>query len=392
MRKPRAYLLPFFLALALIILINLQPIKPVYASPDPATYNARPTAYATGLIVYPTSKWTLKDPANAYDSNEATFAELGCNTAGFFNVTTFTKLTDPWRIVRVDIKIKYEAPIVGGNDWFKILQCVDPSATEYTLQALTDADTGVSLGTYSWNVRPEPNDGTWSWNDVGNIRVIFQVGKVGGADDFIVNIYEVWAVVHYRAPMLYVDPTSQSVSGFFTVDINITNAEDIYGWEFNITYDTSKITATAVTEGPFLKSVYPGNTAFGSNINDANGWVYAYCSITGDRAGVTGGGDLATISFSSDATGSSSLDFSNQSKLSEYNFVSKTTYNFLSDRNLCTQPPYYFEEVDGSVTITAVPEFPLGAAMEIALAAVIIYIWWRRRPKTKPPIFIRKSS
>jgi len=31
-----------------------------------------------------------------------------------------------------------------------------------------------------------------------------------------------------------------------------------------------------------------------------------------------------------------------------------------------------------------VPEFPLGAAMEIALVAVVIYLWWRSRRLTKP--------
>ena len=33
----------------------------------------------------------------------------------------------------------------------------------------------------------------------------------------------------------------------------------------------------------------------------------------------------------------------------------------------------------------AAPEFPLGMALEMALAVLIFYVWWKRRHKTKLP-------
>jgi len=56
-----------------------------------------------------------------------------------------------------------------------------------------------------------------------------------------------------------------------------------------------------------------------------------------------------------------------------------------------TQVPNDYEPTDNTFTngwtqvSPAVPEFPLGAAVEIALATVIVYVWWKGRHKTKHP-------
>ena len=178
-----------------------------------------------------------------------------------------------------------------------------------------------------------------------------------------------------QIPILSVDPATQSVDAAFTIEINITWGYKLYSWEFNVTYDTTKITATNVVNqtGNFLSS--GGTIQFNKTINDANGWVWAYASLIGDVPGVTGNGILATVSFSIDATGTSTLDL-HDSKLVEYDYVSKTSTCY---------PPNALKEVDGSVTVTVVvPEFPFGAALEIALAAVVIFIWWKRKHKTGP--------
>ena len=56
-----------------------------------------------------------------------------------------------------------------------------------------------------------------------------------------------------------------------------------------------------------------------------------------------------------------------------------------------TSVNYEYQTVDNSITPmgirvkpAAVPEFPLGAAMEISLVAAVIYLWWRSRRKKEP--------
>lgn len=375
-----------FFLLALFMFANSSPYLVQIASASPGfDWRTNPTAKATDLIEWPTSKWTVGNLTRAYDMLLTTWAEIWTDVDGYVEYKTFllpTVLPSPYVIESVDIHIRYKAPNTGGNDDFRILQYVDPSATEYVLRDWTDGTIDVPLSTYKWTSRPEPNNGSWDWTDISKIRIKFESNLDGGKDNRIVSIYEIWVVVtYYRPPTLCVDPTSQSVSAPFTIDINITNMDDLYSWEFNVSYDTSKITATAVNEGPFLSS--GGTTQFNKTIDDANGWAYAYCSLIGHVPGVSGSGVLANITFSLDATGTSTLNLHN-TRLVEYDYPSMKTYNF---------PPYQLTEVDGSVTVTAVvPEFPLGAAMEIALVAVVIYVWWKSKSEPKQPTFVQGST
>ncbi len=394
MRKPSKRL-PLLLLLLLLLMLVSSQLAIVYASPG-ALYQTSPTseteAYYAGSIV--SGAWT-----DARDWNNSTYVSFvysstGNGLIGIVKFTPFSILSLPWRIVQVDFKMKYNTTINTKGGTYEIYYKVGASS-KVTLVAPTNDVHNVTTSPYcdTWYSKAEPNDGVWSWTDISNIEFTVE-SPFTRRETGTFNLYEAWVTVHYRVATLYVDPTTQTVGAPFTVDINITNVEDLYSWEFNVTYDTSKLTATAVTEGPFLKSaVPPGNTTFGNMISDANGWVYAYCTIIGDQAGVTGSGDLATISFSIDATGTSiPIDFNNKTKIIEYDFVSKNNYTFLSDKTLCLYPPYYVIDVDGSVTTTAVPEFPLGGAIEIALAAAVIFVWWKRKQKTKPHIFLPQTT
>lgn len=144
------------------------------------------------------------------------------------------------------------------------------------------------------------------------------------------------------------------------------------------TYTTSYDTPASDDQGlDYLKVVHPPRNTFFyvKELNDTIGRVWVTCTVTGDVPGVTGSGDLATISFDTDASGASNLDL-HDTKLVGYNFTGdKTIYNITHTA------------VDGTVTITGVPEFPLGAAMEIALVTVIVYVWWRRKRKKPKKLF-----
>ena len=365
--------LVFVLALITLVSVQLASIQPVYASPS-STYASRPTAHLqTGVT----------NPTYAYDGSTGTYATFVAKDGNYLNLTTFTKLApQTWRIVRVDFKIRYSLDS-GGNDEMRIEAYVGPSTTQYVLQDWIGSDgTGKSLATYSWPARPEPNNGIWEWADVGNIRIGVVGEHTGKLDNKNINVYEVWAVVYYRNPTMFVDPATQTVSASFSININVTNADDIYAWEFKLSYNTTALTATNVVEGSFLSA--GGSTQFNKTINDAHnathGVVYAYCSLIGDVQGVSGSGTLAIVSFNIDAGAEEKTYDLNlhEAKFVEYDYLSKTTYNF---------PPYPFTVTDGTVSvIPAVPEFPLGAAMEIALAAVIVFYWLRRRQKLYPTL------
>lgn len=371
MKKPLRGIIGSLTLLVLCMLMSSQLIliKPAYANPESAVYQSHPTAH-TVIVV---RGFTVTNPTNAYDSLNNTYANFDYIYTAGFEVKSFTTLTNPWRITQVDFKMRYKTTASSKDDKYRIIYYVDPSATATVLVDWTRDQ--KSLYTYTWAGRTEPNDGAWSWTDISKIRFVVETLKSGGADTpGTFYEYETWVAVHYRGPTLYVDPTSQTVGAPFTVDINITNMDDLYAWEFNVTYDTTILTATNVAEKPFLNST--GATYFNKMINDTNGWIYAYCTLLYDVPGVTGSGDLATISFSIDATGSSTLDLHN-TKLLEYEWVNKKNYTYPN--------PHYVKEVDGSVTATVpVPEFPLGAAMEIALVTVVIYVWWKAKRKTSP--------
>jgi hypothetical protein len=185
-------------------------------------------------------------------------------------------------------------------------------------------------------------------DDAFDITLLYWDGAAFGGvidiADTTVATYECFEIefepVWKRTPIVFVDPATQSVSGNFDVRVDVTWAYSLYSWEFNMTYDTTKLTATSVTEGALLAS--GGTTYFNKTINDAKGWVYAYGALQGNVPGVTGSGVLATIRFAPQAAGTSNLDL-HDTKLVEYDFVSQTTTLY---------PPNKHSEFDGSVTVS----------------------------------------
>lgn len=115
-----------------------------------------------------------------------------------------------------------------------------------------------------------------------------------------------------RAPpsetTIYVDsPISQAgVKKSFMININISNAVDLYGWEFKLRWDPALLDVLDVTEGSFLKG--GGETFFVKNINNTEGYLHAACTLLGGTQGMDGNGTLATVKFYVEREGESVLD------------------------------------------------------------------------------------
>ena len=188
----------------------------------------------------------------------------------------------------------------------------------------------------------------------------------------------------YSSPgtTIYVDPASlTNPSSPFSVNINISDVADLYAWEFKLYYKTAILTISTVTVGPLLNdTVGTGNTWANVTTTDAynatHGRIYAAQSILGDRQGAAAtlpyDETLASLSFTVDGpAGTTPLSFAD-TKLVGFNYT--TNKAIFSITHTAT---------DGSVTITGVPEFPLGLALEMALIVTIVYVWWSGKRKSR---------
>ena len=105
----------------------------------------------------------------------------------------------------------------------------------------------------------------------------------------------------------------------FEVNITITNVNDLYAWEFGLSFNPVLLEVNSVTEGPFLKTVgdlFDG-TFYRPRIQNAMGYVSALCLLLPDPDtsefppyGASGNGVLATIEFQVIGNGTCTLDLS----------------------------------------------------------------------------------
>jgi hypothetical protein len=161
--------------------------------------------------------------------------------------------------------------------------------------------------------------------------------------------------------------TDPSIGEIFTIDVNVSGISDLYAFQFDLTFDPTRLFAVSVAEGGFLPS---GGTTFfiPGTIDDVGGAVSATAdSLIGSIPGLIGDGVLAEFQFTALAPGTSSLSFANEILLdsSLNDITANTTFQ------------------NGSITIndvTAVPEpnsFPLLCTGLVALIAT--REWHRKR-------------
>jgi len=115
------------------------------------------------------------------------------------------------------------------------------------------------------------------------------------------------------SPILSIVPVTQTVStgSSATLDVNISDVTDLYGFQFDLSFAPSILSANGTTEGPFLPS---GGTTFfvPGTIDNTNGTISTTAdTLIGAISGVNGGGTLAFVTFTALAAGTSSIDLSN---------------------------------------------------------------------------------
>jgi len=185
-------------------------------------------------------------------------------------------------------------------------------------------------------------------------------------------------MAYAQPPEVWVNPASTTdPSSPFSVTIDIDDVTDLYSWEFKLYYDNTILTISTVQLGPLLNNTVGTANTWGiikdptDSYNATHGRIWAAQSITGDRAGATvTPGTLANLTFTVDGPAGTTPLSLEDTKLIGYNYATKTLSIIAHTTT------------DGSVTISGVPEFPMGLALEVALIVTIFYLWHRRKRKT----------
>jgi hypothetical protein len=86
-------------------------------------------------------------------------------------------------------------------------------------------------------------------------------------------------------------PVGQS----FSVNVTVSSVSDLYGWEFELGWNSTLLDVTSVDEGTFLQA--GGNTFFTYQVDSIGGGMIADCTLVGDIPGVSGSGTLASAAF-----------------------------------------------------------------------------------------------
>lgn len=110
-------------------------------------------------------------------------------------------------------------------------------------------------------------------------------------------------------PLIYIDPAEITANPLdeFTIDINIADVVDLYSWGIKISWEVDLLRCESVTEGPFLK-VQPDGTGFAATVKNNEGYIDVGCTTYGIWPGVSGSGNLMTVTFNATDAGKTELE------------------------------------------------------------------------------------
>jgi hypothetical protein len=117
-------------------------------------------------------------------------------------------------------------------------------------------------------------------------------------------------------PSKIIDPELKPPKNF-TIDITITSAKNLYGFNLKLSYNTTILDVAQMEEGPFLKSF--GTTVINKmEDNPLTGVIWIAISLVSSAPPANGNGTLATVTFNVTQLGESTLHLY-ETKLSDQN-------------------------------------------------------------------------
>jgi len=116
-------------------------------------------------------------------------------------------------------------------------------------------------------------------------------------------------------PKIYITPriNNASTGTYFTINLNVTNAHEVYAWDVYISWNPPLLEVNKFIEGSFLNPYGNYSTYFYYRKNEAEGWLYMYCGLQGEPFyhAASGNGTLASVKFLVQGVGECALDLYN---------------------------------------------------------------------------------
>jgi len=215
----------------------------------------------------------VDNPVLSHDSNPDSYASFQYSQRdASFVIGNGTG--DPYydsTILRVDLKVRYEATASALSDAYRILYYGDsfynptPPA-KYTLVDWTSAASPLATHVWTSGVNlTNPFGGSWKWTHVKKMQIEFQTDKQGGDPAAVFDLYEAWLTVTYIRPTYttyYLDNTAGYI--FLMASTQGTYPLGIYGsgWLANVTFQVLAYGYTAIDIDDPMTTLY--NPAYGA--------------------------------------------------------------------------------------------------------------------------------
>jgi len=302
------------------------------ATPVPGETNTADNTFAMPYLYYPSSYNLLGSTTYASGgiSNLTTNDGVYMTFKSYYNATQGANIAD----------VEFPSTAGLGFIWSKLNVTVD--------SAWNVSSVGVTIQLYNYTAKAYPNSesGYLSYTSSGtpNTDETKKLTVTNGAPTFFNSTTQAWKlrikgaksgaagllmkvdyiqlsiigyVKIYKKPSVSVIPANvtgppPNINQYFSVNITVTNAHDLYAWQAGMTFNASVLQAANMTEGPFLKNwatVNGQTTLFLSGtINNSTGVITYYgCTLTGAIPGASGNGTLAKVFFKVKASGTSNL-------------------------------------------------------------------------------------
>lgn len=127
----------------------------------------------------------------------------------------------------------------------------------------------------------------------------------------ILSVTGLAITAYAQGPTITVQPsTTSTIPGqTFTVDIAISNVTNLYSFQFDLVFTPGSVNPVSVGEGPFLPS--GGSTVFVPGTAGAGTLRSTAGTLAGPLLSATGGGVLATVTFTANSSGPIAIGIAN---------------------------------------------------------------------------------
>ena len=301
------------------ITVTLPPqLNITYAQTDNTTYNLNENVTISCIVQNETGANITADNVTAEILKPDSLTEwitLSEGLTGNYNGTfTNTSLAGTYNMTVYANKSGYITDTAEIN--FEVISIVPPIANftyspayplvnqTITFNASNSTDPDGTITKYEWHFGDGVNGTgevvTYSYPLAGEYNVNLTITDDEGAK----NSTNKTIAVRSKPTFVKVIPETQEVSAGspFLMNITVENVTYMGANQATLNFDSIAMTVSSVTEGAFLKSAGPTMGAGMEDIDNVNGSVTFFYTLTTPGIGVSGNGTLATIYFDTNAS------------------------------------------------------------------------------------------